>query len=88
MQKKKKKETKNSFSKFQLQINIIPRKVHLRILNVISCIVLTDMEILVTFELKKTNYANLSRGFIKLVDMGATYRPGIVGTKPLETCIT
>ena len=26
-----------------------------------------------------TNYAHLNRGSVNLVDMGATYRPGIVG---------
>ena len=29
---------------------------------------------------KKTNYAHLNWGSINLVDMGANYQPGIVGT--------
>ena len=29
-----------------------------------------------------TNYGHLNRGSINSVDMGATYRPGIVGTYP------
>ena len=31
---------------------------------------------------KLTNYAHLNRGSVNVVDIYATYRPGIVGTKP------